>query len=148
MATAWTSYFNELNHFIVASGRHLGLADQYYSEFVIEKIESSCRTVNEIKAVLLNPGVVLEALEQAACDDYVTDIDQLIESLYIYLNKWRSHSEKLRLNVYQVSLIYTGRRGRPAFFVQKEQIEYLLSLFFSWNEISQLLGISRMTLYR
>ena len=64
--------------------------------------------MNEIKAVLLNPGVLLDALEQAVCDNYVTEIDQLIESLYIYLNKWRSHSETLRLNVYQVSFTLGG----------------------------------------
>ena len=54
------------------------------TEFAIEKIESSCRTVNEIKAVLLNPGVALDALEQAVCDNYVTEIHQLIESLYLF----------------------------------------------------------------
>ena len=34
------------------------------------------------------------------------------------------------------------------FEIAKEQIEYLLSISFTWTEIAGLLGISRMTLYR
>ena len=32
--------------------------------------------------------------------------------------------------------------------IAKEQIEYLLSISFTWTDIAALLGISRMTLYR
>ena len=32
--------------------------------------------------------------------------------------------------------------------IAKEQIEYLLSISFTWTDIAVLLGISRMTLYR
>jgi DNA invertase Pin-like site-specific DNA recombinase len=44
--------------------------------------------------------------------------------------------------------ISIGRPGRPKFEVTKEQIEYLLLLSFTCNEIAALLGISRTTLYR
>ena len=49
---------------------------------------------------------------------------------------------------YQARIAHTGRRGRPKFDIDKEQIEYLLSLSFNWTEIAALLGVSRMTLYR
>ena len=38
--------------------------------------------------------------------------------------------------------------GRPRFDISKEQLEYLSSLSFKWNEIAVLLGVSRMTIYR
>ena len=42
----------------------------------------------------------------------------------------------------------TGSIGRPRFQIQKEQLEYLSSLGFSWSSIAELLGVSRMTIYR
>ena len=42
----------------------------------------------------------------------------------------------------------TGRRGRPRFSIEREQLVYLRSLRFSWVDISNLLGVSRMTVYR
>jgi hypothetical protein len=40
------------------------------------------------------------------------------------------------------------RRGRPPFDVDTEQVIYLRELGFTWKEVSTILGISRMTLYR
>ena len=49
---------------------------------------------------------------------------------------------------YQAPVTHTGRRGRPKFDIDKEQLEYLVSISFNWSEIAALLGVSRMTLYR
>ena len=38
--------------------------------------------------------------------------------------------------------------GRPRYEISKEQLEYLSSLSFKWNEIAALLGVSRMTIHR
>ena len=38
--------------------------------------------------------------------------------------------------------------GRPKTFVDREQLQYLRSLRFTWNEISSLLGVSSKTLQR
>ena len=53
-------------------------------------------------------------------------------------------------NSFQVPTIISEPRGRgrPKYLITSEQLEYLVSLRFSWNEISALLGVSRMTLYR
>lgn len=47
-----------------------------------------------------------------------------------------------------VTLNNTGGRGRPKFSISKEQLEYLASLSFTWPQIAQLLGVSRMTIFR
>lgn len=49
---------------------------------------------------------------------------------------------------YRSSTVRNGHRGRPRFEVTVDQLEYLVSLSFSWTCIAQILGISRMTLYR
>ena len=38
--------------------------------------------------------------------------------------------------------------GRPKFEITSDQLDYLRSLSFSWTEISHLIGVSRMTIYR
>ena len=40
------------------------------------------------------------------------------------------------------------RRGRPPFDIDPEQIVYLRELGFTWRDVSTMLGISRMTLFR
>ncbi len=49
---------------------------------------------------------------------------------------------------YRAPVLHSGRRGRPSFIIEKEQLLYLRSASFSWSSISTLLGVSRMTLYR
>ena len=38
--------------------------------------------------------------------------------------------------------------GRPHFLIERQQLEYLTSLGFSWSRVAILLGVSRMTVYR
>ena len=49
---------------------------------------------------------------------------------------------------FEVSVEYTGQRGRPRFDVQREQLLFLASLGFSWTSIASILGVIRMTVYR
>ena len=41
-----------------------------------------------------------------------------------------------------------SQRGRPPYIISEEQILFLRELQFTWRDISGLLGVSRMTLYR
>ena len=45
-------------------------------------------------------------------------------------------------------LLYSGMQGRPSFNIHRIQLEYLRQLNFSWTEIADLVGVSRMTIYR
>ena len=73
-------------------------------------------------------------------------------NLRILLLEWRNHKDaQVRMEVctaYQVPVVRSGRRGRPKYLITSEQLNHLISLEFSWNDISALLGVSRMTLYR
>ena len=39
-------------------------------------------------------------------------------------------------------------RGRPQVFISEDQLIYLRSLNFSWSQIAEVLGVSRMIIYR
>ena len=41
-----------------------------------------------------------------------------------------------------------GKRGRPKLLIDREQLEFLVELQFSWTDIASLFGISRRTLFR
>ena len=56
-------------------------------------------------------------------------------------NEWSPHA-------YRAIAVPTGVRGRPRFQISQEQLEYLYSLSFSWSDISEMLGVSRITIYR
>ena len=89
-------------------------------------------------------------------DDYYASTQELIECIKVIYRKWEEYEGVLdsflteRPSVaYQtpVGTLRTGP-GRPRFDISKEQLEYLSSLSFKWNEIALLLGVSRMTVYR
>ena len=49
---------------------------------------------------------------------------------------------------YQAPFSPAQGRGRPHRVITQEQLEYLRYMKFSWTQISKLLGVSRMTVYR
>ncbi len=44
--------------------------------------------------------------------------------------------------------IYTGRRGKPSFDINEEQVNFLLEQGFNVNEMSNMLGVGKRTLER
>ena len=55
---------------------------------------------------------------------------------------------KLTPELFHPAETVSQARGRPSFDVEKSQLEYLRCLNFTWTEIANLIGVSRMTLYR
>ena len=49
---------------------------------------------------------------------------------------------------YRVPVKTSTSRGRPRFTISQDQFEYLMTLSFTWTDISCLLGVSRMTIFR
>lgn len=60
-------------------------------------------------------------------------------------SQW-SHGPKLKRTKHQC--LVKGMPGRPELIITREQLEYLWGMHFSWTQISGLLGVSRMTVYR
>ena len=62
--------------------------------------------------------------------------------------QYRSTLEASFTLAYHVSTTPSRQRGRPRFVIRGEQILYLRSMSFTWTQIANMLGVSRMTLYR
>ena len=84
---------------------------------------------------------------------YRGQFEDLIVCLQEIAVEWQSlkdtlDANELSPNAYRVTAMPTGARGRPRFQISQEQLEYLYSLSFSLSDVSDMLGVSRMTIYR
>lgn len=89
--------------------------------------------------------------EREATIYYENLLDELLNTLsgvYSYLDGYLDRMRASDSTSYASPMIRTGQRGRPKFAVTSEQVEYLVSLSFSWFAIAKILGVSRTTLYR
>ena len=79
-------------------------------------------------------------------------LSELIDILWELVIMWRQYHETIESTSYGVQyvapLVHSNHRGRPHFLISRNQLEYLRSLSFTWSQISSLLGVSRMTIYR
>ena len=150
---SWISFFRELSSLLETAERRFGIANSVLADHLVERFELAVQSCTTIVANLDSPSASLSHAEQSIITVYKTEIEQLIGHLRSLLDQWKEYRMLLDSTSfggfsYQVPVAHTGRRGRPKFDIDKEQIEYLLSLSFNWSEIAGLLGISRMTLYR
>ena len=94
--------------------------------------------------------ILIRVLSQDIPGNAATELlSDLLANILILRSHWQSYSDSVHCNknVYVCipALIHIGVCGRPRFDVRKEEIEYLRSLSFSWNEIDALINISRYT---
>jgi hypothetical protein len=149
MADEFMRYFEELNRFLLEAERHQEIQNPQYADYIIERLELACQAINVIKVAMENPLVQLDDDEVTVCEEYAECMDELFEHIQNILTSWREHRMSLDLRMVPTPICcHNGRRGQPKFEIHKDQVEYLVSLSFTWNEISMLLGVSRMTLYR
>ena len=107
---------------------------------------------------VLNNSMLSPVWSYARCSwlRRLLQINRRIECIKVICSKWEEYEGVLdsllteRPSVAYRAPISVPRNGpgRPRFDISKEQLEYLSSLLFEWNEIAVLLGVSRMTIYR
>lgn len=160
-AFGWSRFFDELARVLQSSYSQIEVSNERYANYIIEKLENALGSVEAIHERLVissEPENELEPYEQEIVIRYremTSDLCSVIEYLLAY---WDMHLSGLhtRSLAEGVSLVSSARnrlpgiqeRGRPRFDIQRNQLEYLRSLNFSWIEISNLLGVSRVTTYR
>ena len=145
LTTGWSDFFSQISMFLMSCGRQYGLANEDYSEYVIERLSVTLRGVNDI-------GRLLREADNPILSGIETSIRELALNLEQCIQLWREYMDGLGTvsgNEYTPSLEYSGRgAGRPRFTISKEQLLYLRSLSFTWTSISKMLMVSRMTIYR
>ena len=153
------NYFEELATFIrPLGGDRITFANDSYTEYVLDRL-STCITTLSRLSDHIQSGIETTELdkdEMAAIDTYLVQLSQLSSCLQDIAGQWQMHFDLLQRQAgYHNDVAFrpstTHRRhmpGRPRFEIMKEQLEYLSSMSFSWSLIAQLLGVSRMTIYR
>ena len=147
--SGWTEFFSHVSSFLTTCGRQYGLANENFTEYAIE----------HLTVILQGVSDVLHVIEQAnisTLSEIKEHVKNLQDMLVIALNLWTEHRERLNTTADEIHGQYAvpqaeqiaGRSGRRPFQINKEQLEYLRSLSFTWVSISKMLMVSRMTIYR
>ena len=145
-------FFDEISNLLGDAERQYGIADQRYSEYIIERFEHCIHTCLDVVG-----HIRTGAPESANMEEYCSSLQELIQCLESIVQKWVSYNDLLESGTrsqhftsYQTPLQSHAEHypGRPKFVINKEQLLYLSSLSFNWSEVAALLGVSRMTVYR
>ena len=150
--SGWSNYFQEVSRLVEEAERLYGMANNTYTEYIIERLEICLTTCSNLLRTL-QLEVVNSQLE-----DYKVSLQELNDCLKLLHRKWREYegildsypADAYSSVSYRAPLIRPVQLqpGRPKFEISKDQLEYLTSMGFKWNEIAALLGVSRMTVYR
>ena len=143
--TGWKNFFEEVVKLLSEGERQYGLANRNYTDYTLERLELCLTTCTEIRNLVQGHPELAEVM---------TLLRELIDCIRVLYRKWDEYADVLDSSTvptrtsYQANTNASGLPGRPPFCIQKEQLEYLSSLGFSWTEVAALIGVSRMTIYR
>ena len=142
----WERFFEELETFLTSANREIGSATPQYAEYVAKRLGVCIRALSSLCHQM-------EGELDTEIRDNLVEIRGCCRSLVL----WQSFIDQLDSNYtvvsraqmesYQAPRVRQGR-GRPHAIISQEQLQYLWSMNFSWTQISELLGVSRMTVYR
>lgn len=140
----WSRFFIELSEFLRSLERQYGIANQPFAEYAVERLTISLHNVSRLCSVV-GEG---DSSELARCLDDLHQLNVILSSLLALWQQYEESTVSFEDASYSTPLELTSARGRPRFQISGDQLEYLRSLSFTWTEISSLLGVSRMTIYR
>ena len=144
--------FSAIESFLLDADRHLGRSSEMYAVYVTERIEVCLSNLRGLVHFIdHNSGDNSEEISL-----WREDIVHLCTCLESISALWGNYyRELLRANSISANAYRTPTaaplphtRGRPQYLISNDQLEYLNSLGFTWTEMSVLLGVSRMTIYR
>ncbi len=146
----WETFFEELGSFMQYSCRNFYSASDSYANYAVERLEVCIIALNALKENLE------ETTESDSTDGEIVGryLEEVVEMLSICRTlsvKWEQKLDDTAAHNYrplQPPVEARSGKGRPRFEITKEQLIYLSSMAFSWNDISVMLGVSRMTIYR
>ena len=147
----WHTFFEELDRFLELSVREFETANVSYCCFVSERLETCIATLIALRDTLAEAAV---GDAEATLRHYLDEVDQLLDICRLLNTKWLQAIDEREVEsnaaAYHAPTVRSlpMQRGRPRFEIPKEQLVYLSSLSFSWTDISRMLGVSRMTIYR
>ena len=147
----WEQFFNELSSFIRCINRQRGSANEGFSEYTVERLEMCTESVSSLIHHLRLNTPTDDAAARVVMQ-YSAYLSELLECLRSMLREWQDYLNHYHMRSetsFCVSLTQSASRpGRPSFDISREQLQYLRSMSFTWVQISAILGVSHMTIYR
>lgn len=153
----WDRLFSEIQSFVSDADRHLGRSSEMYAVYVMERIEvclSSLRDLIYFTNHYEGNSFSEEEIQIiSSWRDDLLHLSACLESISVLWGNYYNElvrATSISMNAYHAPTAapLPHTRGRPQYLISQDQLEYLNSLGFTWTEISVLLGVSRMTLYR
>ena len=129
----WQRFFEEVHTVQESLMRHYGTANQRYAHYAAERLSTSVLAVSRIRDHLVDGRSSLSAEnERLVISHYVHMLDELISCLRRLVGYWEVYVDELSEGnadvAYRSAVVYLPRqRGRPAFDISQEQLEYLAS---------------------
>ena len=151
----WDIFFQELEQFINSLDRHERLfVNEAYTEYVMERLEVCIVGVIRLKD-MFTPSrwrLLFTSDEHRVVETYYSLLSNLVACLRDLARKWSDQWDTLNRYTlqyeYSATTNVSGHPGRPKFVITRAQLEYLDGMSFNWTQISQMLGVSRTTIYR
>ena len=148
----WKQLFEELTQLLSDSERNKEVANLERAEYICEHIKNAVLTIGRLYTLVLDyicDNPVCEIVSELL--DKLSTLEEQLSSVELpyWQHKVGILSASLEVDVVTPPTIHHDhQRGRPPFDVDTEQIVCLREIGFTWKEVSTMLGISRMTLYR
>ena len=141
-----------LSRFLESLERQYGLANESFSEYAVTWLEMCHRNVTNLHSIVVDELIPNENPQTRAVHQLEGRLSELVHILWELVTMWQQYHETIESTSYGVQytapLAHSNHRGRPRFLISRNQLEYLRSLSYTWSQISSLLGVSCMTIYR
>ena len=144
----WEQFFGQLETFLRDADRQIETSSPQFAEYAVERFGVAIQALSSIVAPL-------EGQEDEDLIRLRSSLEEVRTSCRLLKNIWQSVIDEVDTNagavgeeeLFEVPRVIAGR-GRPRALITREQLEYLRSMNFSWGHVAELLGVSRLTIYR
>ena len=130
---------------------HRSIVNQDLSEYAAHYLEMCTVSVSALLHHLQSTTPIDETAVRVGVQ-YSAHLSELLECLRRMLHEWQDYLNHYQLRgatSFHASLTHSeSRPGRPRFNVSREQLQYLHSMSITWVQISKILDVSYMTIYR
>ena len=147
-SSEWGTLFTDVARVVSSANNQSGLANEEFSEYVVEQLEMIIITVSTLKSYLGSHLPSSELGSEIALSNMCEELSSLLECLRCILSEWEEYLNHPFNYSYSAPTRASSGPGRPRFDINEQQLMYLHSMGFTWVEIANLLGVSRMTIFR
>ena len=145
--TIWMMAFDRMLSFLRELDHHASFINEFYQEYAIGRLKVCIDCVSSLKNRLdVTPSSI--SSEEAIVTQFMLLLAMLLQYLRELHFHWSQYLNQDSCVPYSAPLMRSSLPGRPKALITQEQLVYLQSISFSWAQISRLLGVSYMIVYR